>query len=98
MAVLVHAALPGISTDQYDALNAKLQETPEIFDGCVSHTCVPTGEGLEVFDVWDTEEQMNAFTERMMPLAVELGWPSDPEKVSVRVFPVHNYWPPKGRG
>jgi hypothetical protein len=92
MTILVHAVVPGITTDQYDALNARLQQTPEIFDGCVSHVCVPTDEGLEIFDVWASEQQMTAFAEKMMPAAVELGWPATPGQPDV--LPVHNYWTP----
>ncbi|MBB4951779.1 hypothetical protein F4556_007314 [Kitasatospora gansuensis] len=92
MAVLIHAVIPGVTTDQYDALNARLQETPEIFAGCLSHVCVPTGEGLEVFDVWASEQQMMAFADKMMPLAVEEGWPAGPGQPEI--LPVHNYWVP----
>ncbi|MCX4984832.1 hypothetical protein [Streptomyces sp. NBC_00572] len=92
MAIFVHAVLSGITTDQYDALNARLRSTPDIFDGCVSHTCAKADGGLEIFDVWETEEQMNAFAARMMPIAAEEGWPvtdAGPE-----VMAVHNYWAP----
>ncbi|MFJ8130005.1 hypothetical protein [Streptomyces hydrogenans] len=93
MAILVHAVLDGISADQYDALNAKLQETPEIFDGCVAHACVATESGLEIFDIWASEAQMRAFAEKMMPVAVGLGWPEGPMP---RVLDVHNHWVPGG--
>ncbi|MFI8962585.1 hypothetical protein ACIGO8_10745 [Streptomyces sp. NPDC053493] len=92
MAVFVHAVLNGVSTDQYDALNAKLQGTPEIFEGCLSHVCVPTDSGLEIFDLWETERQMNAFTEKMMPVAADLGWPVT--QAPPRTRTVHNYWVP----
>ncbi|MFD3532797.1 hypothetical protein [Streptomyces sp. NPDC058664] len=96
MAIFVHAVLSGVTTEQYDTLNAKLQETPDIFDGCVSHACVATDDGLEVFDVWESEQQMNAFAERMMPVATGLGWPvtqSEP-----RILRVHNHWVPGASG
>ncbi|MDV9190307.1 hypothetical protein R6L23_19170 [Streptomyces sp. SR27] len=96
MAIFVHAILPGITTDQYDTLNSRLQETPEIFDGCVSHTCVATGDGLEIFDVWESEGQMEAFAERMMPVSAALGWPSDMDRPEV--LKVHNYWVPGAGG
>ncbi|WP_318209369.1 hypothetical protein [Streptomyces sp. SJL17-1] len=96
MAIFVHAVLPGATTDQYDALNAKLQETPDMFDGCVSHACAPTDDGLEIFDVWETEQQMNAFGERMMPIAAAEGFPVT--EAAPRVLRVHNYWAPGAAG
>ncbi|NML50974.1 hypothetical protein HHL19_20940 [Streptomyces sp. R302] len=95
MAILVHAVLDGITTDQYDTLNARLQSTPEIFEGCISHACVPTGSGLEIFDLWESEAQMEAFADKMMPIAVGLGWP---EGARPRVAEVHRYWVPGAAG
>lgn len=93
MAIFIHAVMPGITADQYDKLNAKLQETPEIFDGCISHVCVAGADGLDIFDVWETEEQMTAFAEKMMPEAVKQGWPAaGGEPPEARK--VHNYWFP----
>ncbi|MDX2561723.1 hypothetical protein PV371_18935 [Streptomyces sp. TX20-6-3] len=96
MAIFVHAVLPGVTTDQYDALNAKLQATPDIFDGCVSHACTATDDGLEIFDVWETEQQMNTFGERMMPIAAAEGFPA--VGAGPRVLAVHNYWVPGAGG
>ncbi|GAA3398588.1 hypothetical protein [Streptomyces roseoviridis] len=96
MAIFVHAVVPGITTDQYDALNARLQQMPGIFDGCVSHACVPTDDGLEIFDVWESEQHMNAFAEKMMPIAAEEGWPASPD--TPRVMRVHNHWVPGAAG
>ncbi|MEU3736503.1 MULTISPECIES: hypothetical protein [unclassified Streptomyces] len=93
MAIFMHAAVPGITTDQYDALNAKLQETPEIFDGCIAHVCVPSGDGLDIYDVWESERHMNAFAEKMMPVAASLGWPTSGGQ-QPETSTVHNYWFP----
>ncbi|MFF8413071.1 hypothetical protein [Streptomyces omiyaensis] len=95
MAILVHAVLDGVGTDQYDALNAELQTTPEIFDGCLAHACVGTDDGLEIFDLWASEEQMNAFVEKMMPVAAGLGWQ---DRSRPRVLAVHHHWVPGADG
>ncbi|MFE5793148.1 hypothetical protein ACFQ8C_11305 [Streptomyces sp. NPDC056503] len=91
MAILVHAVLDGVTTDQYDTLNAKLQSTPEIFEGCIAHACVSTDSGLEVFDLWASEAQMKAFADKMLPVAIGLGWPEGP---APRVVPVYKHWVP----
>ncbi|MFH8255334.1 hypothetical protein ACH4MA_12985 [Streptomyces roseolus] len=95
MAILVHAVLDGITTEQYDTLNARLQSTPEIFDGCLAHACVSTESGLEIFDLWESEGKMQAFAEKMMPVATSLGWPDGPRP---RVAEVHNHWVPGAAG
>ncbi|BFV61054.1 hypothetical protein KCMC57_up61580 [Kitasatospora sp. CMC57] len=84
--------LPGITTDQYDSLNARLQQTPEIFEGCLSHACVPTDGGLEIYDIWESERHMAAFAEKMGPVAAEQGLPAQPGQTDV--FPLHNHWVP----
>ncbi|WP_411075587.1 hypothetical protein [Streptomyces sp. cmx-4-7] len=96
MALFVHAVVPGVTTEQYDKLNADLQQTPGVFDGCMAHACVPTDDGLEIFDMWETEQQMNAFVEKMMPVATEHGWPDT--GVAPRIMRVHRHWVPGATG
>ncbi|GHB51886.1 hypothetical protein GCM10010347_22160 [Streptomyces cirratus] len=91
MAVLLRLALPGVATEKYEALNTKLRQTPGILDGCVFHVCAKTGDGLEVFDVWESEQQLKAFQEKMVPIAAGLGWPQTGEP---EILQVHNLWIP----
>ncbi|NUK24219.1 hypothetical protein [Streptomyces lunaelactis] len=93
MAIFMHATLPGITTDQYDTLNSELQALPgDTFAGCLSHVCVPSDSGLEIFDLWESEEAMDKFTTVMMPVAQGLGFPQTggPPKIAQ----VHNHWTP----
>ncbi|MER5898282.1 hypothetical protein [Streptomyces sp. NPDC001876] len=93
MAVFTKALLPGITVEQYDALNAELQALPgDTFAGCLSHVCVPTDAGLEIYDLWESREAMDRFGALVMPIAEKQGMPqaSGPPAVS----PVHNYWVP----
>ncbi|MFI1399181.1 hypothetical protein [Streptomyces sp. NPDC020681] len=93
MAIFMHATLPGVTTDQYDALNAELQALPgDTFAGCLSHACLPSAAGLEIFDIWDSEESMDKFGTVMMPVAEKLGLPQAPNRPTVRQ--IHNYWIP----
>ncbi|WP_327280175.1 MULTISPECIES: hypothetical protein [unclassified Streptomyces] len=96
MAILMHAAVPGITADQYDALHAKLRDIPGIFDGCISHVCVATPAGLDIYDVWESEQHMDAFSEKLMPVVQEQGWEAPAARPAV--FPVHNYGFPGGEG
>ncbi|GGR20845.1 hypothetical protein ACH4U6_29565 [Streptomyces netropsis] len=93
MAIFMHAILPGVTAAQYDALNSALRDLPgDTFAGCLAHVAVTTDAGLQVFDLWESEEAMAAFTERLMPHAERAGFPSTGEPP--QVLPVHNYWLP----
>ncbi|GGT80175.1 MULTISPECIES: hypothetical protein [Streptomyces] len=92
MAIFVQAELEGVTTAQYDALNARLQQLPgNPFEGCLSHAAVPTGSGLRIFDLWESEEHMRRFADTVMPLAAEVGFPEGPMP---KMSQVHNFFVP----
>ncbi|MGW8889747.1 hypothetical protein [Streptomyces sp. NPDC055749] len=93
MTIFMKATLPGVTTAQYDTLNAELQALPgDTFAGCISHVCVPTDTGLEIYDLWESQEAMDKFGTVIMPVAEGLGIPASPEPPASS--PVHNYWIP----
>ncbi|MGW6140232.1 hypothetical protein ACWFRM_41900 [Streptomyces sp. NPDC055144] len=90
MAVFMQAEPTGVTTDQYDALNAKLRAAPgNPFEGCLSHVAVPTNSGVQIFDLWESEEAMQKFSGIVMPLAAEVGITGGSMPQSSEV---HNYW------
>ncbi|MGW7055853.1 hypothetical protein [Streptomyces sp. NPDC054887] len=92
MAIFVQAEMDGVTTEQYDRLNAKLQSLPgNPFEGCLSHVAVPTGSGLQIFDLWESEEAMRRFQEVIMPVASDVGVP---QSGMPKTSQVHNYWVP----
>ncbi|GGV09066.1 hypothetical protein GCM10010260_53940 [Streptomyces filipinensis] len=93
MAILMTAELVGVTTEQYDALTARLQALPgNPLAGCLSHVCVPAGPGLVIYDVWESEQALQKFMGVLMPVAQELGLP--PGKAPETV-PVHAHWTPE---
>lgn len=91
MAIFMKASLPGMTTDRYEALNAELEALPgDTFAGCLSHVCVPTDTGLEIYDVWESEDAMNTFGGIIMPLVEKLGLPDSGEPPAVSQ--VHRFW------
>ncbi|TXS50991.1 hypothetical protein [Streptomyces sp. t39] len=93
MTIFMHATLPGVTPAQYDALNAELRSLPgDTFAGCLSHTCVPSEAGIEIYDVWESEEAMDTFAAVVMPVAEKQGLPAGPERPRTRQ--VHNFWIP----
>ncbi|GGT35832.1 hypothetical protein GCM10010271_44880 [Streptomyces kurssanovii] len=93
MAIFMRAVLPDVTTEQYEALNEDLRNQPgDIFAGCLAHVCVPTGTGLEIYDLWESEEAMNKFATSMMPVAERRGMTA--VSGGPQVMPVHRYWFP----
>jgi hypothetical protein len=61
--------------------------------GCIAHVVVPRpGGGVQITDLWESTEDMQAFQRRMMPLEASLGLaaPANPPKIAE----VLNYWIP----
>ncbi|GAA1511278.1 hypothetical protein GCM10009730_14770 [Streptomyces albidochromogenes] len=92
MAIFMQVELAGVTSEQYDELNAKLQSLPgNPFEGCLAHVAVATGSGLQVFDLWESEEALRRFNDVVMPVASEVGMPQGGEPTTSQV---HNYWVP----
>ena len=68
-------AWPGITSDQYDAVMARLGLDANPPAGGVLHMATDvTDEGVEVCDIWQTEQAFNGFLEqRLLPVVSELG-------------------------
>ncbi|MBT2397156.1 hypothetical protein [Streptomyces sp. ISL-100] len=92
MAIFMKAELAGVTTEQYDKLNARLQSLPgNPFEGCLAHVAVPTDSGLQIFDLWESEQALQRFNEVIMPVASEVGIP---QGEMPKTSKVHNYWLP----
>jgi hypothetical protein len=89
-AMLMH--YPGATVQQYDAAieACNLDADPPL--GQILHLVVETSEGVESWDVWQTEETARAFLDRRLgPALTEAGVSEMPEP---RVFPLHNLFAP----
>ncbi|MDH4103057.1 MAG: hypothetical protein OEW52_03020 [Thermoleophilia bacterium] len=90
MAVAMFMHWPGVTSDQYDAIMARLGLDGNPAAGGVLHLATLTDEGLEVCDVWQTEQAFHSFLEqRMLPVVSELGISGEPE---IRLVPLHNLY------
>ncbi|AZK93599.1 MULTISPECIES: hypothetical protein [Streptomyces] len=95
MAIFMHAALPGVTAAQYDELNSALQELPgDTFAGCLAHVCAVGENGLDIYDLWESQAAMDAFGAKMMPVAERFGWGVTPAPPTVAE--VYRYWIPDG--
>jgi hypothetical protein len=78
MSVVMFMELPGVTTQQYDRLNQEMgivrpEEEP---DGLLFHGCGKTDEGLVIFDIWRSREDIDDFlNNKLGPAAARLGLP-----------------------
>ena len=90
MAVAMLMHWPGMRSDQYDAVMARLGLDANPAAGGVLHVAAVTDEGLDVCEVWQTEQAFSSFLEqRLLPVVGELGIQGEPE---LKVIPLHNLY------
>ena len=87
MAVAVLFTPPAMSAEQYDEATRRLEAAgagdPE---GRVYHVCFGPSDKLQVFDLWDSEDNFDAFGRTLLPILEDIGVnPGEPA-----VFEVHN--------
>jgi hypothetical protein len=87
MSVLIRFAPASLTTEQYEESFRRIQENGDWPpDGMELHVCFGSEGNLRVSEVWDSQEQLDAFGERLMPVLSEVGIePGQPE-----VLDVHN--------
>jgi hypothetical protein len=87
MSILVRFAPASLTAEQYDESVRKLEEA-ELMpgDGMDYHVCFGTDGELKVSEIWDSQEQWEAFGEKLMPILADVGIePGEPT-----VIPIHN--------
>jgi hypothetical protein len=88
MAVAMFLSWAGVTSDQYDSVMARLDLDSNPAAGGVLHLAALTDEGLEVCDVWQTEQAFHGFLQhRLLPVTSELEIAGAPE---IKLVPLHN--------
>ena len=87
MSVLIRFTPASLTAAQYDESVRKLEETGDFPpEGLDYHCCFGTEGNLRVSEIWDSQEQLDAFGQKLMPVLSEIGIePGEPE-----VLPIHN--------
>jgi hypothetical protein len=85
MSVLIRFTPASATLEQYDETIRKLEEGGDFPpDGLDYHCCFLVDGNVRVSEIWDSQEQIDAFGERLMPLLSEVGIdPGEPEIVEV---------------
>jgi len=85
MSVLIRFAPASLTAEQYDESVRRLEGAgawPP--DGLDYHVCFGTDGNLRVSEIWDSQEQLAAFGERLMPVLAEVGIePGEPELMEI---------------
>jgi hypothetical protein len=90
MAVAMLMHWDGVSPNQYDALMARLGLDSNPAAGEILHLATFTDEGVQVYEVWRTEEAFRGFLEhRMLPIAHDLGFGPGPD---YELVPLHHLY------
>ena len=85
MSMLVRFTPPSLTAQQYDDTIHRLEEAGDFPpDGLDYHCCFGTDGSLKVSEIWDSQEQFDAFGERLMPILEEAGIdPGQPEQIEI---------------
>jgi hypothetical protein len=84
MSVLIRFNPASLTADQYDETIKKLQEGEWPPDGLDYHVCFGTDGQLKVSEIWDSQEQLDAFGERLRPVLDDAGIePGEPELIEI---------------
>lgn len=77
--LLMEPEYPGVTAEQYDTVDRRVgSRSPRVVAGLLSHCAIITDAGLRVVDLWQSEESMEAFLARLVPVTRQLGLPDFP--------------------
>jgi hypothetical protein len=85
VSVLIRFAPAALTAEQYDEVVRRLTDAG-VFpaDGLDYEVCFGSGDQMKVSQVWDSQEQLAAFGERLRPILAEVGiTPGEPEVLEV---------------
>jgi hypothetical protein len=85
VSVLIRFAPPSLTAAEYDGVVSKLTADGVLpAEGLDYEICFGSGDSLRVSQVWDSQEQLDAFGAKLGPILAERGInPGEPEVVEV---------------
>ena len=88
MSIVVRFHPANLTVEQYDESIRRLEAAGDFpADGMDYHVCFGSNGSLTVSEIWDSQEQLQAFGERLMPILADVGiqFAGEPE-----IFEIHN--------
>jgi hypothetical protein len=85
MSILARFTPQGMTSQQYDEVIRKLNAAGEFPpDGMEFHVCFGSDGDLRVSEIWESQQKMGLFGERLMPILAEAGInPGEPEFLAI---------------
>jgi hypothetical protein len=85
MSILIRFSPASMTAEQYDETVRRLAEAGDFPpDGLDYHVCFGSDGNLKVSEIWDSQEQLDAFGKRLMPVLAEVGInPGQPEVLEI---------------
>ena len=74
MSILARFTPANLTRQQYEEVTRRLEETGAIpADGQELHVCFGNEGDLRISEIWESEEKMRAFGDRLMPILADVG-------------------------
>jgi hypothetical protein len=85
MSVLARFTPTSVTVQKYDESIRRLEQGGDWPpDGLEYHVCFGSDDNIRVSEIWDSQEQFDAFGERLMPILADMGIePGEPELLEV---------------
>jgi hypothetical protein len=93
MAVGIRIKLPGVSQEEYDALNAQIDPASAPPKGLLFHASGPVEGGWGVIDFWESRQDFDAFVETRLQSSIAAAGVQMQGPPDVKEFPVHETFP-----
>jgi hypothetical protein len=71
---------------QYKSIDEQVRATGAEPKGMKLHTCFGEGDGVAIFDVWDSKEEWDAFAGVLGPIVTAAGFSLEPMIVEMIAF------------
>jgi hypothetical protein len=92
MALAIYFPVQGMTAEKFAAVHEQLAAVGQADPpGRTFHAGFHVGDGIQVFDVWDSQEAFAAFGEHLMPILAQQGIdPGEPQISEIELMRVPN--------
>jgi hypothetical protein len=74
MAIAIYVHPENMNEAKYDDVSGRLKAAgPDLFQGRLHHSCFGPSDRLMVYDVWESAEAFETFSQTLMPILAEAG-------------------------
>ena len=74
MSIVIRFPPSNVSKDQYDTVRSALEESGDWpAEGCQLHVLFGDSQDIRISEVWESQEKLEAFGEKLMPRMDEAG-------------------------